>query len=76
MSHGETARLIPVAGIRGRQEAEDRANSALLAVLTVVRPFATVVLGMFGARIGRRAQAAPRSGRTLLAGSARCEYIG
>ena len=56
MSHGEKARLIPVAGIRGRQEAEDRATSALLAVMTVVRPFATAVLGMFGARIGRRAQ--------------------
>ena len=56
MSHGESARLIPVAGIKGRQEAEDRATSALLAVMTVVRPFAKTVLSMFGARIGKRAQ--------------------
>ncbi|MCY4456680.1 MAG: hypothetical protein OXB90_01870 [Acidimicrobiaceae bacterium] len=56
MSHGETARLIPVSGIKGRKEAEDRATSALLAVMTVVRPFASVILGMFGVRIGKRAQ--------------------
>ena len=56
MSDGESARLIPVAGIKGRQEAEDRATSALLAVMTVVRPFAKTVLSMFGARIGKRAQ--------------------
>ena len=56
MSDGELARLIPVAGIKGRQEAEDRATSALLAVMTVVRPFAAAVLSMFGVRIGKRAQ--------------------
>ena len=39
MSTLEPARLIPVAGINGPAEAEQRAVSALLAVMGVVRPF-------------------------------------
>ena len=35
----QPARLIPVAGISGYKEAEARATSALLAVLTIVRPY-------------------------------------
>ena len=38
-SEPERARLIPVTGIKGPREAEDRATSALLAVLSVVRTF-------------------------------------
>ena len=48
MSEPERARLIPVSGIKGQTEAEDRATSALLAVLTVVRPFSAALLGPLG----------------------------
>lgn len=39
----EPARLIPVAGIKGEQEAEERATSALLAVMIAVRPFSAAL---------------------------------
>ena len=45
----QRARLIPVAGIGSVQEAEQRATSALLAVLTVVRDFSDELLGPLGA---------------------------
>ena len=48
MSEPERARLIPVSGINGQTEAEDRATSALLAVLSVVRPFSAALLGPLG----------------------------
>ena len=48
MSELERARLIPVSGIKGQAEAEDRATSALLAVLSVVRPFSSALLGPLG----------------------------
>lgn len=49
MSTMEPARLIPVFGIKGDQEAEERAVSALLAVMTVVRSFSAAVLAHTGA---------------------------
>lgn len=45
----QKARLIPVAGIGSVQEAEQRATSALLAVLTVVRDLSDELLGPLGA---------------------------
>ncbi|MCY3662464.1 MAG: stress response protein [bacterium] len=48
MSEAEPARLIPVSGISGQREAEKRATSALLAVLSVVRPFSTSLLAPLG----------------------------
>ena len=47
------ARLIPTAGIRGEEEQERRATSALLAVMTVVPDFARAVLGHMRAPAGR-----------------------
>ena len=49
MNTPEPARLIPVSGIKGQQEAEERATSALLAVLTAVRPFSASLLAHVGA---------------------------
>ena len=49
MSALEHARLIPVAGISQQAEAEQRAASALLAVMTVVRPFSAALLAHAGA---------------------------
>lgn len=46
------ARLIPTSGISGPEEQETRATSALLAVLTVVRDFASSVLRPLGAPAG------------------------
>jgi hypothetical protein len=46
------ARLIPTAGIRGQEEQERRATSALLAVMTAVPGFARAVLGHMGAPKG------------------------
>jgi hypothetical protein len=43
------ARLIPVKGISSEKEAEERATSALLAVLTVVRPLSVELFGPLGA---------------------------
>lgn len=45
----EQARLIPVSGIRGADEQERRATSALLAVLASVKEFAKATLGPLGA---------------------------
>lgn len=47
------ARLIPISGIRGQEEQERRATSALLAVLTVVREFQREVLKPLGAPVGK-----------------------
>ncbi len=51
----QPARLIPVAGIAGNKESELRAASALLAVLSIVRPFSKVLLTPLGAPRGSRA---------------------
>ena len=56
MSELERARLIPVSGIKGQTEAEDRATSALLAVLSVVRPFSVALLGPLGATRAKSAR--------------------
>lgn len=47
------ARLIPVAGIRGQEEQERRATSALLAVMGAVPDFGHALLGELGAPRGR-----------------------
>ena len=47
------ARLIPVAGIRGQEEQERRAASALLAVMRAVPDFGHALLGPIGAPRGR-----------------------
>lgn len=47
------ARLIPTSGIKGAQEQEVRATSALLSVLTIVPSFAHAVLKPCGAPLGR-----------------------
>ncbi|NKB86604.1 MAG: hypothetical protein GKS06_00080 [Acidobacteria bacterium] len=49
------ARLIPVAGIAGDREAEQRATSALLAVLCVVRDLSLEVLTPLGASSAAKA---------------------
>jgi len=49
------ARLIPVAGIKGDREAEQRATSALLAVLTIVRPLSHELLTPLGASSAAKA---------------------
>jgi hypothetical protein len=46
------ARLIPTAGIRGQEEQERRATSALLAVMTAVPEFARAILDHMGAARG------------------------
>ena len=45
----QPARLIPVTGVSGNKEAEGRATSALLAVLTIVRPLSKALLAPLGA---------------------------
>jgi hypothetical protein len=52
-SDWQPARLIPVAGIRGQEEQETRAASALLAVLRAVPEFAFALLASLGAPKGR-----------------------
>ncbi|MYA73146.1 MAG: hypothetical protein F4Y27_00480 [Acidimicrobiaceae bacterium] len=52
----QEARLIPVAGISGNKEAEARATSALLAVLSIVRPFSKALLTPLGASRSTRAK--------------------
>jgi hypothetical protein len=47
------ARLIPVAGIRGQEEQEKRATSALLAVMRAVPEFGHSLIGSLGAPKGR-----------------------
>ena len=49
MTGWQSARLISVAGISGDKEAEQRATSALLAVLGIARPFSKALLSPFGA---------------------------
>jgi hypothetical protein len=49
------ARLIPVAGIKGAREAEQRATSALLAVLSIVRDFSHELLTPLGASSAAKA---------------------
>jgi hypothetical protein len=56
LSEPERARLIPISGIKGQTEAEDRATSALLAVLSVVRPFSMALLGPLGATRAKSAR--------------------
>lgn len=46
------ARLIPTSGIKGAEEQERRATSALLAVLTAVKEFGRTVTGRVGAPAG------------------------
>ena len=49
----QPARLIPVAGIRGQEEQERRATSALLAVVAAVPEFGRALLSEVGAPKGR-----------------------
>lgn len=51
----QPARLIPVSGISSDSEAEQRATSALLAVMSVVRPFSRGILSPMGASRADRA---------------------
>ena len=51
--HWQPARLIPVSGIKGDDEQERRATSALLAVLTAVHEFERAVLKPLGAPSGK-----------------------
>ncbi len=48
MAGWQRARIIPVSGIANDTEAEQRATSALLAVLSIVRPFSKAVLTPMG----------------------------
>lgn len=50
-----TSRLIPVSGIGSVQEAEQRATSAFLAVLSVVRDLSLDLLSPFGASKAQKA---------------------
>ena len=50
--HWQEARLIPVSGIKGAQEQERRAASALLAVLSAVKEFGREILRPLGAPAG------------------------
>lgn len=51
----QIARLIPVSGINNSTEAEMRATSALLSVLTIVRDLSIAVLSPLGASTARKA---------------------
>lgn len=48
-NHWQRARLIPVVGTGAGNEREQRATSALLAVMSIVRPFSNAILGPLGA---------------------------
>jgi hypothetical protein len=48
-----SARLIPTSGIKGAEEQERRATSALLAVLMAVKEFGSTITGRLGAPAGR-----------------------
>jgi len=52
----ERARLIPVAGIKGTKEAEDRATSALLSVMSVVTSFCRALLVPLGCTSTKKAR--------------------
>ena len=54
-SSWQPARIIPVSGIGSSAEAEQRATSALLAVLSIVRPFSKALLSPYGASKADRA---------------------
>jgi len=49
------ARLLPVTGMSSAREREQRVTSALLSVLSIVRPFSLDLLGQFGASKAQRA---------------------
>lgn len=51
--HWQQARLIPTSGIKTQEEAERRATSALLAVVSSVREFAIALLKPLGAPTGQ-----------------------
>lgn len=51
----QVARLIPTSGISNQAEAETRATSALLAVLSIVRDLSSSLLGPLGASTARKA---------------------
>ena len=51
----QVARLIPVSGIANSNEAETRATSALLSVLTIVRDLSVALLAPLGASAARKA---------------------
>jgi len=55
MEDCKRARLIPVVGIRGALEAEQRATSSLLAVLSVVRDLSAELLNPLGAPKSKKA---------------------
>ena len=55
MAGWQRARIIPVSGIANDKEAEQRATSALLAVLSIVRPFSKALLVPFGASRAEKA---------------------
>jgi len=55
MTGWQRARIIPVSGIGNEREAEQRATSALLAVLGIVRPFSHAMLSPLGASRAERA---------------------
>jgi hypothetical protein len=55
MTSWQRARIIPVSGIGNEKEAEQRATSALLAVLSIVRPFSQTVLSPLGASRAEKA---------------------
>ena len=48
----QAARLIPTSGINGQEEAERRATSALLAVMSAVKEFGTAILKPLGVPVG------------------------
>ncbi len=56
MSEMQRARLIPTSGIGNDREAEQRATSALLAVMTIVRDFSIAVLSPLGASRAKKAE--------------------
>lgn len=56
MAEMQVARLIPTWGISSDTEAEMRASSALLAVLSIVREFSSAVLTPLGAPSARKAE--------------------
>lgn len=58
MKPPQRARLIPTSGIRGTQEAEQRATSALLAVIGVVCEYSRDLLGDLGASKAKTADVA------------------
>lgn len=74
------ARLIPVSGIGSSVEAEQRASSALLAVLSIVRDLSIALLGPLGAPKAKRAEVEAFTevtyGRTRPDGLVRVSYGG